>query len=190
MRPALSIALLLTLAASAWVAYQPLSGEEDAVIEPAAGPAPAAAAQRSPGRANGAVRDAPLPANEAAPAPAAPARQSLAAARDLFPVQRPPEPPAARVEPASAPPPPPPPSLSLIGRVVEDATPVAIVRNGDGVLTLRVGDTVQGFRVAAITDRAIELVHPDDGRRHVASFAAATAAAGGASPFRPARGLP
>jgi hypothetical protein len=114
----------------------------------------------SPGVASPAVA---VPAAAAVPRAAAasggPLRTTLRASADLFPA-----PPAAPVVAAPAPPPPPPappprPRFVLIGRLVDAGGPTAIVRQGEQVLTLRVGDRSGGFRMTALDDEAATFLH-------------------------------
>jgi hypothetical protein len=91
---------------------------------------------------------------------------SLSATRDrpLFtPSRRPPPPPPVVVHAVEAAAPVPPPAIVLLGIVLEDDAPRALVR-ADGaktVVRVQVGDEVGGWAVTAIEPRRLELSHDD-----------------------------
>lgn len=75
---------------------------------------------------------------------------------DLFPS---PAPEVIKVAPAPAPKVLPAPEFAFIGKVIDANVPMAIIRDGDRVNTLRQGDQHGGWRVTAIQDSGLQLAH-------------------------------
>ena len=151
---ALGGALVVTLAATAWVATRP---DDEAVATPVAAPARRAA-----------VAVAATPATTAS-APATDARQPWAEAlvAQLAAWQPPPPPPPPPAPPptAAAPPPPPvapPAPYQMIGRVVEGegakAVEVALLSGPNKALSVRQGDVIDGqWRVEQVSTSGVSL---------------------------------
>jgi hypothetical protein len=122
--------------------------------------APALAADQAP----------PAPAEDSV-APSSPLaaepldRLSATRERPLFsPTRRPPPPPPTVVSaPDPPPPPPPPPTVALFGVVVDGDEVHAIVRTGPAapVKHVRIGDDIDGWKVAQIEERRLVLVLDD-----------------------------
>ena len=51
------------------------------------------------------------------------------------------------------------PEFAFIGKVIDANVPMAIIRDGDRVNTLRQGDQHGGWRVTAIQDSGLQLAH-------------------------------
>lgn len=153
--------------ASAPVATPAVAAPAAAAVQPASAVQPAAAMPRA-----SAIQPA-------AAASGGPLRTTLRASADLFPA-----PPAAPVVAAPAPPPPPPappprPRFVLIGRLVDGGGPTAIMRQGEQVLTLRLGDRSGGFRMTALDDEAATFLHEATGSSSRIALGDATGAARG-----------
>ena len=102
----------------------------------------------------------PQPA-AADPAPSLALRSpSEAQATNLFAVRswQPPAPPPA-AQPPAPPPKAPPLPFTYIGRMTVDGQPVVFVNQGTDALTLRQGDVLPGYRVEAISARALTFVY-------------------------------
>jgi general secretion pathway protein N len=129
----LSIAVLLLAPASALTADRP----PDAAVEPGAAPPSPLAGQ--PLDRLSATRDRPL----------------------FSPTRRPPPPPPPVVH--SPEPPPPPPNVALFGVVMDGDEARAIVRAGPatGVMRVRVGDDIGGWKVVQIEGRSLVLALAD-----------------------------
>jgi hypothetical protein len=117
-----------------------------------------------------AVDGAPQAPVESSAAPASPLagepldRLSATRERPLFsPTRRPPPPPPPVVINAEPPPPPPPPTVALFGVVMDGDEARAIIRTGPaaGVIRVRVGDDIGGWKVAQIDGRRLVLVLDD-----------------------------
>jgi hypothetical protein len=179
--------LLLCAATAAWAMLGGLGAQDgsatveavEAVDRPRGGragpPSLADAAVTTTGAGLAAAPGAPAPdapmrgaaeplARAGGPASGIPLRTSLRASEDLFPV-----PPAPRVASPAPPPPPPPvvapkPRFGLIGRLVDGATPTAVLRDGDRVVTLRTGQHEAGYRLVAVDEVGAAFVHEATGQ--------------------------
>ena len=94
-------------------------------------------------------------------------RTTLRATVDLFGIQMVPRPAApASVAEAPAPAPQPRPGFAFIGRVLDGVEPMAVVRDASAVQTVRSGSRISGWRVRAVGEDALELVHEQSGAVH------------------------
>ena len=73
---------------------------------------------------------------------------------------------AASVAEAPAPAPQPRPGFAFIGRVLDGVEPMAVVRDASAVQTVRSGSRISGWRVRAVGEDALELVHEQSGAVH------------------------
>lgn len=98
------------------------------------------------------------------------AREAPGRVLDVFALAPPPRPAVV------APPPPPPPPLKspfvLVGRMVDGNEVTALVRDGDRMQSLRVGQRTGEFVVEAIQDQAVVLLHESSGQRVRAGYPA------------------
>lgn len=91
-------------------------------------------------------------------------RSALRTRVDLFPAPPAPRPVAAVAVTEAAPAAPPPrPGFAFIGRVLDGPDPMAVVRDASSVQTLRKGDRLGGWRVVAVAEDALSVVHESSG---------------------------
>jgi hypothetical protein len=121
-----------------------------AVADPGKTAAVVASVPTSAPAANLRPRTAPV----ATSGPQPPGRTVTRPGADLFPA------PAPEVIKAATPPKVlPAPEFAFIGKVIDANVPMAIIRDGDRVNTLRQGDQHGGWRVTAIQDSGLQLAH-------------------------------
>ena len=110
-------------------------------------------------------------------------RSALRTRVDLFPAPPAPRPVASAAVAVPPPAPPPPrPGFAYIGRVLDGSDPMAVVRDAASVQTLRNGDRLGGWRVVAVVEDALSLVHESTGTETRLRLGAA----GPRAPERPA----
>ncbi len=159
--------ILLVAAGVTLIIGLALPQQEDNSAEALVAPRSAPRAQ-----AAGSGQSGPVPSEARVAAPAATLRTSAAAVAgsspvpagrtltrpgaDLFPS---PAPEAIKAAPATAPKVLPAPEFAFIGKVIDANVPMAIIRDGDRVNTLRQGDQHGGWRVTAIQDSGLQLAH-------------------------------
>lgn len=123
----------------------------------ASGSTSAATSGSTSGATSGSAPDLrPSPAVAAGMIPQPSGRTLTRPGADLFPS---PAPEAVKVAPVPAPKVLPAPEFAFIGKVIDANVPMAIIRDGDRVNTLRQGDQHGGWRVTAIQDSGLQLAH-------------------------------
>ncbi|MCV2351420.1 hypothetical protein [Paucibacter sp. Y2R2-4] len=167
-RYALGAALLLTLAASAWVASHE-EAESENLARPVASnrrePVPASGARTSPSAGASQKNAAPASAEVVMPSSWSPPERGAwqAAAESQFAAWSPPPPPPPPKV-AAAPPAPPAPPMApafpyqLLGRLVEGDQAQALLAGPNRSLAVKAGDVVDGqWRVDQVHERGINL---------------------------------
>lgn len=140
----------------------------DEVVEPTSRSRSAATMSRANPPNSGAnleasVRSVSVPAAVSEVLP----RTTLRATVDLFGMQAVPRPAAPpSVAEAPVPAPVPRPGFAFIGRVLDGAEPMAVVRDAAAVQTVRSGSRISGWRVRSVGEDALELVHEPSGTVH------------------------
>jgi hypothetical protein len=179
-----AIALALTLIAVKWAGGQDRAdaapaAQQDAAARPAS--APAAATERTP------ELRLDLLGARASPAPAGDPFQARSWA---------PEPSPAEVTRRRAPPPPPqapPVPFAYLGKLVEDATTMVFLSQGDRNYVVRAGDTIEGtYRVDRVGDDRLDLTYLPLKTKQTLPFneASAPPRAAAAAPARSQRRVP
>lgn len=130
-----------------------LPQRDDESIEALVAPRPAA--KTASGSTSGSAPDLrPSPVAAAGTIPQSSGRTLTRPGADLFPSPAP-----EAVKAALAPRVLPAPEFAFIGKVIDANVPMAIIRDGDRVNTLRQGDQHGGWRVTAIQDSGLQLAH-------------------------------